>query len=66
LHTQGSRVKDMAFDAGCTFAVVLLFDSTVSVIDTASGAVVRSIVGRGDHKVPYNIACITSHACMRP
>ncbi|KAG1654342.1 hypothetical protein FOA52_009003 [Chlamydomonas sp. UWO 241] len=48
---QGSRVKDMVFDAGCTFAVVLLFDSTVSVIDTASGAVVRTIIGRGDRQV---------------
>ncbi|KAG2433079.1 hypothetical protein HYH02_012783 [Chlamydomonas schloesseri] len=45
---QGSRVKHMAFDAACTTAAVLLFDSTVSVWDVASGKCTAQLIKRGE------------------
>lgn len=45
---QGSRVKHMAFDAACTTAAVLLFDSTVSVWDVTSGRCTAQLIKRGE------------------
>lgn len=42
---QGSRVKSMAFDKAVTIAVVVLFDSTVSVWNLKTGTVVVSCQG---------------------
>lgn len=45
---QGSRVKHMAFDANCTTAAVLLYDSTVSLWDVASGKCRAQLIRRGE------------------
>ncbi|KAG2499245.1 hypothetical protein HYH03_002824 [Edaphochlamys debaryana] len=45
---QGSRVKAMSFDAACTSAAVVLFDSTVAVWDLATGRVASQLIKRGE------------------
>ncbi|KAG1672914.1 hypothetical protein FOA52_012359 [Chlamydomonas sp. UWO 241] len=47
---QGSRVKAMAFDGSCSIAAMLLFDSTVVLVDVHSGTV-RELVTRRDVSV---------------
>ena len=54
LHTlpeqQGSRVKSMAFDNSGVLVLVLLFDSTCSVWDLASGECVSQLIRRGERE----------------
>jgi WD40 repeat protein len=44
----GSRVKSFAFDAAGTRAAVVLFDSTLSVLDLASGQCLAQLIKRGE------------------
>ncbi|KAG2423398.1 hypothetical protein HXX76_015363 [Chlamydomonas incerta] len=48
LAQPGSRVKAMAFDGGCRFAAVLLYDSSVSVWDVETGRTVSQLIRRGE------------------
>jgi WD40 repeat protein len=44
----GSRVKSMAFDAACSRAAVVLFDSTLSIWDLAAGTCLVQLIKRGE------------------
>lgn len=59
----GSRVKDMAFDSKCQYAAVLLFDSSVLVMDLMVGNCLQHLNKRGDrhlHAGGVNSLALTS------
>ncbi|GAX79554.1 hypothetical protein CEUSTIGMA_g6995.t1 [Chlamydomonas eustigma] len=60
----GSRVKDVAFDKAGKTAVVLLYEGSVSVLELASGALIKQLVKRGD-RVMIAISGVLMSSCGR-